>query len=259
MKAFNRFLISSILIVVLLSTTVITAKASGDDKHDAEYKNKETGYVAYIEDRADLLTKSEEKELLEVMKPITQYGNAVYLTLEDNPRSSTASYTEHYYLDELGAYESGIIFCADTYYDYDYMYAEGDIYDLIGKSYATTITDNVYMYDYYEGATKAFTMAYDVIEGRRIAQPMKYICNTFLGLLISLLACFLVINQKSKLKNASQADIIAGSVRNIGLDNVGVNYLYQTKKYSPRSSSSSGGGHGGGGGGHHGGGGGHSH
>lgn len=252
----------AIMTFVSIGMTAVAARPDVDpDDYEYYYKNKQTGYVAYIDDQAGLLSNNEAKQLLSVMKPITEYGNACYLTLDSNPNASTESYVTRYYLDVFGAYESGVIFCADTDYDYDFVYSEGELYDILGKSFARTITDNVYYLDYYPGATKAFGLILDVIEGRKIAQPMKYICNTFLGLLIALFVNFLIVDKKSKLKGMNPTEMISGSVKNLKINNIGAQFTNQTRTYSPQSSGSSGGGggHHGGGGGHHGGGGGHSH
>ena len=232
---------------------------------DARYVNDETGYGVYIDDGADLLSSAEEDAIAKVMQPITQYGNIIYLTTESHNYHDTGIYVENYYLSNFGAYESGIVYCIDNDLEYDYVYAEGKAYDIVGKSFADTITDNVYMYsareEWYEGAEAAFGMIHNVLEGKRIAQPMKYICNTFLALLIAFLVNFLIVNNKSKLKAVSNAEMVEGSMKAVRFNGINTRFINQTRRYSPQSSGSSGGGghHGGGGGGHHGGGGGHSH
>lgn len=233
---------------------------------DAKYVNGDTGYGVYIDDGADLLSSAEEDAIAKVMQPITQYGNIIYLTTESHNYHETGNYVEKYYLSNFGAYESGIVYCIDNDLEYDYVYAEGDAYDIVGKSFADTITDNVYMYsareEWYEGAEAAFSMIYDVLEGKRIAQPMKYICNTFLALLIAFLVNFLIVNSKSKLKAVSNAEMVEGSLKAVRFNGINTQFINQTRQYSPQSSGGSGGhggGGGGGGGGHHGGGGGHSH
>ena len=44
----------------------------------ALYTNPDTGYSVYIRDDADLLSDEEEAKLAEDMKPVTEFGNAVF-------------------------------------------------------------------------------------------------------------------------------------------------------------------------------------
>lgn len=262
-NAFPRFLICLMAGLVWLLFPVKGFAA----ETEAEYVNESTGYGVYIDDGADLLTDTEEKSVMEIMKPITEYGNIIYLTTERHNYAETGEYVEKYYLSNFGPRVSGIVYCIDNDLGYDYVYSEGDAYDIVGRSFALTITDNVYMYStnkqWCEGASAAFTLIYDVLEGKRIAQPMKYICNALLALLLGFLICFLIVNSKSKLKSASAAELVEGSMRAVKFEGVEIQHINQTRRYSPKSSSSGGGGShgggGGGGGGHHGGGGGHAH
>lgn len=78
-----------------------------------------------------------------------------------------------------------------------WIHSNGAIYRTITKSYADTITDNVYTYasaqDYYGCASEAYTQMATLLAGRRIAQPMKYISNALLALIIALLINYFVV------------------------------------------------------------------
>lgn len=104
-----------------------------------------------------------------------------------------------------------------------------------------------------------FDMATTLMIGGKIAQPMKIICNILFGLIISLFLNYLIVNSRSSLKKASVKDIVAGSVKKVSHSGASIQFINQTRVYSPQSSGSSGGGHGGGGHGGGGHGGGHSH
>lgn len=263
--------LSYMLVMILGLSLSITAFAKNDDDedHDKEYKNKSTGYVAYIDDRADLITSSQEKELLEVMKDLTEYGNVAYLTMENYRSSSNTEYlVKDYFEDTFGRNKSGFVFCAhcdksrqyeyNDYEGYDYVYVDGAIGDRITRSLCLTLTDNVYDEYYFDGAMKMFPMATTLMRGGKIAQPMKVTCNILLALLLALLINYFNVSTKSSLKKATNSDLISGTIRSVRHSNVNVEFLHQTRTYSPQSSGSGGGGHGGGhgGGGH---GGGHSH
>ena len=130
----------------------------------------------------------------------------------------------------------------------------------ITSSRADTITDNIYYYatdeEYYVCAQQAFEQIYAVLQGQRIAQPMKYISNALLAFALSMLILFFIIRISSSRRKATDKELLSGIYNSVNLYNAESHFTHQTKTYSPQSSGSSGGGHsgGGGGGGHSGGG-----
>lgn len=224
-------------------------------------KNEETGYYIYIDDWADLLTDSEEKELLKVMEPITSYGNVAFVSISTNPTYSTERYAKDYYQEHFG-YSSGTIFLIDMEERYIWIHSDGEIYRTVTNAYATTITDNVYSYasreDYLTCASKGFEQINTLMEGRHIAQPMKYISNALLAIAIALLINYFVVRMFSRSRKASTSQLIDGTYYKTEIKNPRTEFVKQTRRYSPQSRSSSGGGGGGrSGGGGGGGGGGH--
>ena len=245
-----------------------TAAGSGTDNADRNsgtvYTNDETGYRVVIEDDAGLLTDDEKSRLAETMKDITPYGDVAFKSIDYNPYS-TETYIERYYNSIFGT-GSGTVFLIDMDNRNIWIYSDGSIYSTITTAYANVITDNVYTYasdrDYFTCANKAFIQEAALLQGRRISQPMKYISNALLAIAIAILINYFIVRQTSRVRKASDNEIVNGVFANNAFNNVSVNFIRQTRTYSPRSSSSSGssGGHsgGGGGGGHSGGGGGHS-
>lgn len=267
-------------IMLLLSAALVFAccyfapmKVSAKDGV-AVYINNVTGYSAVILDNANYIDDLKEDELLQIMIPITEYSNVVYLTDEGN-YSYTESYSED--LSRRTAYAlfdnnrtdkvNVIVYECDN--EYDYIFSNGKVHSSpITSAKAYSITDNIYKYsadgNYYKAAEKAFTQIYNLLEGKAIAEPMKYICNAIMAITIALLINFLIINSKSKLKRASSAELISGAISWVETTPPMVEFISESKTYSPQSSGGGGGhgGHGGGGhggGGHGGGGGGHSH
>lgn len=221
--------------------------------------NSETGYEVIIDDEADLLSDDEEAALGEKMMEVTPYGNAAFVTVDSN-YTTASSYAKDCYYDCFG-YDSGTLFLIDMDNREIYIYSDGQVYRTITKSYANTITDNIYTYasdgDYFTCAYKAFEQAVTLLEGNRIAQPMKYISNAFLALLLALLINYFVVMLTSVAKKPGEKELLEATKHRCSLVNTEAVYTHTTKKYDPPSSSSSGGGRSGGGGGG-GGGGGHS-
>ncbi len=222
--------------------------------------NPDTGYEAVIEDNANLLTSEERNNLLEQMKGITEYGNAVFHSTGDNT-SSAASYAEYTYHNRYGS-ASGTLFLIDMDNRMIYIFSDGKVYKTITKGYANTITDNVYTYasdrDYYTCASKVFEQELQLLQGSRIAQPMKYISNLLLAVILALLINYFVAQITSRQKKPSDYELMQGIFVVQKLENFNSDFTHETRTYSPQSSGSSGGGGGGGGGGSSGGGGGHS-
>ena len=226
--------------------------------------NPETGYSIYLDDWADLLTLEEEDALVETMEPITAYGNVAFVSIADNPEYSSQRYAQKYYQEHFG-YDSGIVFLVDMDERYLWIHSNGAIYKTVTTSYANTITDNVYSYasdeDYLTCASIAFEQVNTLLEGRRIAQPMKYISNALLAIVSALMINYFLVMTRSRSQKASAGQLLNGIFSKVAITNTHTDFVNQSRRYSPRSSSSSSSGSrsggGGGGGRSSGGGGGH--
>ena len=91
-KSLKHFMHSTLLLLLtflfLCLIGPVTALASDyEDTYtfDFVWCNPETGYEVYIDDWADLLTSTQEAELLETMKEITEYGHVSFVSIDDNP------------------------------------------------------------------------------------------------------------------------------------------------------------------------------
>ena len=160
--------------------------------------------------------------------------------------------------------DSGTLFVIDMDQRNIWIHSDGAVYEVITTAYANTITDNVYRYaskgDYYGCASEAFRQIHELLRGRRIAQPMKYISNALLALILALLVNYGLVIGFTRLRKPKKEEILASIHRRFDYRNLHAVYTHQTKIYDPVSGGSSGGGSssGGGGGSSSGGGGGHS-
>ena len=91
-KSINKMIMAFLVVILVLLSVVLmprTALANEDDYEYDDYGyifyvNEQTGYQAYVIDAMDLLKESEEISLLEEMKSITDYGNAVFFSNNEN-------------------------------------------------------------------------------------------------------------------------------------------------------------------------------
>ena len=219
---------------------------------EALYTNPDTGYEVVIEDGADLLTDAEEESLLEVMKPVTEEGggNAVFVSTESNP-SAASDYAESCYRELFGD-ESGTLFLVDMENRELYLDSHGEISDAVTDSMANTITDNVYRMasngDYAGCAEEAFSEVSDLLGGETIAQPMKYISNALLAILIALLINFVVVNRMSTVGSRRAARILSGAKADVKYTRPEVQVVHQTRMHIPHGGGAPHGGPGGPGG-----------
>ena len=234
------------------------------DTEEYNYENEETNYTATIDDGANLLTPNEKHNLMEKMKPLTDFGHIAFVSIDENDWS-TSGFADDYFHSHYNT-ESGSIFLIDMDNREIYIFSDGNNYRTITNSKAYTITDNVYHFasneDYYNCAAKAFDQMYELLMGRKIAEPMRNTSNIFVALTLSFFISFIIVLSKTKIKKASDRSILkhCDITFNIGETNAVKNGSH--REYSPVSDSSGGGsssgGGGGGGGGSSGGGGGHS-
>ena len=217
-----------------------------------------------IDDRENLLSDAQEELLRQKMEPITAYGGVAFVTDRQYSRD-TGDYAETLYRSYFGR-NSGTLFLIDMGQRNIWIFSDGAIYRTITKAYANTITDNVYRYatrgDYYGCAAEVFDEMLVLLEGGRIAQPMKYICNAFIALILGLLSNFIyLLIQRSRPKTNS-SDAVAAMTSAVGVSVIARDLVKSHRSRHVESSGGGGGGGGsgggGGGGGSSGGGGGHS-
>lgn len=228
------------------------------------YTDPNTEYVVIMEDDADLLTGEEEAELAEKMESITGWGNAAFKTIGENS-TSTERYIEEYYREIFGR-DSGTVFLIDMDNRNIWIKNDGRISRIITNSYSDTITDNCYRYaskgDYFDCAMEVFEEIETLLSGSRIAQPMKYVSNAFLAVILALLINYFLMRRISGNRGPKEHEMLKGMKYRYSLTDARAEYLSQTKKYDPIStdsgSDSGGSSGGGGGGGSSGSGGGHS-
>ena len=224
--------------------------------------------LVVIEDDAGLLTEEESQKLLDVMTPLTEYGHIIFKTINSND-TSTENYAHNYYYEHFGN-ESGTMLIIDMANRYIYICSAGENYKVITKDKANIITDNIYKYasneKYYDCAVEAFNEIKTVLDGGKIAEPMRYASNIGMALVSGFLLSFLFVVSSMSVKRSSNSKKIEKLGQKVSIISVNIRQTGQRKVYSPVSddsgfSSGGGGGFsggGGGGGGFSGGGGGHS-
>ena len=252
----NRALGGCILAVLISIMLPCVVLADSD-----VYQNTETGYVVRIEDYANLLSAEEEAELAEDMKPITKYGNAAFVSLEDN-NSSTVSYAENHASEFIGS--NGSMFLIDMDNREIYIYSKGEVWGVVTNSKARSITDNVYQYastrHYYSCASEAFRQITEVLEGGGIPEPMKIISGILLSLWIGVIINFHYVQKTRKQEEDENLpkQIVHGAGTGAGTIKITSTDVYKRVLGGGGSGGGGGGGSFGGGGGSSGGGGGHS-
>lgn len=213
-----------------------------EENREKDYVNKKTDYRAVFEDDASLIEEEKQDDLLEKMKDITRFGNVAFKSILENS-SSTRYFAEEYYYELFGT-DSGLLFVVDMDERCIWIYCDGKIYRTIDEDYANTITDNVYRYaskgDYYNCAWNVYDQAFKVLNGRRIAMPMKYICNILLAVSLGLLINFFLVKFCSRKNTASIEEVMRGEQHELCISDVTAKLVGTTKTYSPRSSGSSG-------------------
>lgn len=257
-KIFSRVAkpLSAFLCLIFLLTCSAGVVFAGVD-----YQNQTTGYRFVIEDEAELFsnnTEDEMQDLMRLMNEITDSCNVALVTIDDNPYVSTESYARYKNEELFGSStNNAVIFVIDMDERMLLIDSMGSTRKTITSSYCNTITDNVYRYasdgDYYTCAYETFDQIQTLLAGRRIAQPMKYICNVFLAIVLAMLINFFVVRISCGKKKASSSEVLSGIFQQVNTSDFRADFINQTKTYSPQSSGGSGGG---GGGGHSGGGGG---
>ncbi|MCR4738707.1 MAG: TPM domain-containing protein [Lachnospiraceae bacterium] len=249
-KTFEKNIFAKLLLIPAVCAICLIFGVSPVHAYDALYENPDTGYKAYLIDEEDLLSDDEEGMLLEeYMIPITEYGGVSFVSTSTHGGEATA----RDYCYKLFNNGSGTTLCIDMGDRLISVMSSGAIYSRINNNYGSIITDNIYTYatkeNYFGCAAEGFSEIYTILSGGRIAQPMKYISNFLLALVLGLLLNFIYVwVKKGKVSAEDIAIITAAAGVAIGT-NVAKTLVHSKKTRHQSSGGSSGGGGGGGGGG----------
>ena len=220
-------------------------------------------YHVILEDDAELLTEEQEADLKKQMTKLSEYGNVLFKSITTNPNGSVSTYVNDYYHSFFPNYTSGVVFIIDMDTRQIYIFMDGEFRKKVGERKAYSITDNTFRYatngDYYSCANESFRQLNDVLEGRKIAEPMRNASNVVIAITLAFLVNFLYVLSKSGISKAGTKEIVDNCNIDFSMGPVDAIKTGTHRVYSPVSESSGGssGGGGGGGGGGSGGGGGH--
>lgn len=256
-KAFTLSVIASLPVILITAVPTGAAELSYSfvDRNEGYllYQNDNSGYEIMIDDAADLFSSEEEEELIPYMAKSSDGGYVLLVTTDQNEYGDAEKYAGSYYRSLIPE-ESGILFLIDMDTRQLLFYSEGAYHHELTSSIMDIIGDNIYRYatngDYYSCAAEAFTEISDVLEGKRIAAPMKYISNACLAILLALILNYFFARIASSAVKPSDASIVESLFSSFSFSDSKVTFLHESKRYSPRSSGSGGSGGGGGGGGH---------
>lgn len=210
-----------------------------------------------IMDDAGLLTEAEKELLYQDMLPITQYGGVAFVTNAAQYTKTASEYAAEV-CRSLFHYDSGTVFLIDMYNRRIEIFSTGAIEKVIGTNRANGIADNIYTYasreKYYECAKNCFEQMLIVLEGGKIAVPMRYVTNLLFaaGIVLMIMGTALFYDRKMDKLGSKVA-----TVDELGKSSaVKISKIVMTKQTKTVHTSSSSSGGGGGGGGYSGGGGG---
>lgn len=194
-----RIILSLLISALLIGFSLTGAAAAGSASHsqsDAEYTNPETGFQVLIVDELDLIDSEEEASLVKDMEPITKYGHAILWTTEEYAGDEIDQ--ARTMRRDLYEYDSACIFAINMNIRKITIQSYGTIDKAVSASTARSITDNVKYYatnrNYYSCAKNAYEQIFSVLEGERIAEPMKIVSYAviavMLGVIITLCVAF---------------------------------------------------------------------
>lgn len=178
-------------VIILLLFILVLPYSAAFAAETLSYTRPGTGYKAIILDEADLLTEEEEQALFAQLKELTAYGNfAFWSCRKASDMNAVRTNTDTMHDTLFGPGENGAVLTADMKYRIIYLETEGYTGKIIPKSKTEIITNNVRSYmqteDYNGAVVNAFGQVLALMKGDRIAQPMKYLSNAAIALMIGL-------------------------------------------------------------------------
>ena len=251
MKRFIRTLFIFLIILLPFNLKAETTDFVDEYNSTSVIKTSSGEFDLIIDDKADILTEEEEIKLQDDMTSLLEYGNIAFVTF-DSDYSSVSSKASSFYYSNFGD-ENGSLFLIDMKVRELYIYSVDSNSRIITDMKAYTITDNSYHYasneDYYTCAKVTFQQMYSVLEGDKIAEPLRYFTSAIISLITSVFICFIYAYLSSRKKKTSINKLAKNTDSKFVLNNFHAAVTGQRRVYNPPSSSSSSSGGGGGGGG----------
>ena len=252
-SVFSRKLAFSVLLLVFL-ISLLPASAFAAPKTDPysampslgvltdsglEWRNADTGYRVVIEDEIDLLTPQEERQLLDNMQPLTEYGSVAFWST----REYASDEIEQARLKRRSLFdlESGTILVINMEIRRVTIQSCGAMYEVLTSSRANSITNNVRNSltrgEYYAAAQKAYSQMNSLMVGNRIAQPMKHFSNACIALMVGLMLMLgRVFRSSTTFQKSDMAQVIGATA--LAFTTAAVVNRGQKREYSPPSSDS---------------------
>ena len=185
------------IVVIVLLCSIINVYAFDDVVSPSSNYREETNgtYKMLIDDGANLLTDEEELSLLDEMKGLAEFGNVGFVST-NNCDFSTKRCARDYYHDKYH-FENGSLLYIDMINRYLGIISEGENQKLVTNDKATIITDKVFQYasnnDFYHCASFAFKDIEKVLKKDKISEPMRYVTNTLLSLVLGVFLGFFIV------------------------------------------------------------------
>ena len=185
-----------ILLIALALTLVSPACAAGEDIRET---NTATGYTLVFHDEAGLVDTAEQEKVLEAMRPILEYANVGFMTYPEGGSSQNSATKAQKWGDStFGSGARFTVFIIDMTTRHLDIYASRPLSGTLTAAEENSIADNVYRYasrkDYAGCAEETFREIRNVLNGEKIATPMKYASNVMLALIMAMLTAFLLIS-----------------------------------------------------------------
>lgn len=226
-------LVLNIILSILLLVNPIYAT-------DVGLKNTNISNKIIIEDDADLLTEGEERELSSIMEPLLEFGNVIFKTTKDINNTNSLKYIQNYYYS-IWKNNPGVAFYIDMNARELCACATGGLEKYITNGKCDTIMDNVYSYaskqNYYKCASETFLQMNKLLNGEKIAESMKYICNAILSIMVSLFLSYAFFMIHSGNKKASYSEVVKECETSLDYSPINVIKTGTHRVYNPPSDS----------------------
>ena len=237
MRKSFKLTVSALFLILIICASSVACLA----EPKAVYSNKDTGYRAVIDDAADLLSPSQERDLVSYLEPLTEYTNVAVYT--DASKTSQTEYRRAAEKrDSLFGKSNSIVVLIDMYLRKIHIARSGDMNAVFTNETANVITDNMsrpaHNGDYFSAYKTGLQQALELIKGNNIPSPVKHFSNAVVALMMGLIVAFLIaVPTTCTYKKPKAVD--GAQTGKISFSNVGEAKLIDTeRKYSPPSSDS---------------------
>lgn len=210
------------MLLFLFFSGSVSAKTEEAEVRKAVYINEKTGYEAYFEDDARVISAKAEEKFVEELAKMTKFGH-VSLKTVSKKKIDTYTAAREYYRENFRE-EDGIVFFINQKKKEVCIICGGEVKDALEGANLEELGDRVYRNssnDFYASAALEMVVSVRKLMVRKLtSHPFRFLGNMMLAMGMALLMNFILVNLLSKAEKTGDTELIEQTLNYFGHEEI---------------------------------------